>query len=87
VSFLDNRVFAVDIRGHLSGLRQIRAGVPQESVLGPFLYTIYTSDLPNLVAHGTLLANHADGTAFLATGSIPSSTSWREQTFFNDFER
>jgi len=56
VSFLDNRVFAVDIRGHLSGLRQIRAGVPQESVLGPFLYTIYTSDLPNLVAHGTIHA-------------------------------
>jgi len=25
VSFLDNRMFAVDIRGHISGLRQIRA--------------------------------------------------------------
>jgi len=27
VSFLDKRMFAVDIRGHLSVLRQIRAGV------------------------------------------------------------
>jgi len=63
VSFLDNRMFAVDIRRHLSGLRQIRAGVPQGSVLGPVLYTIYTSDLPNPVARGTLLATYADDTA------------------------
>jgi len=65
VSFLDNRMFAVDIRGHLSGLRQIRAGVPQ----GPVLFTIYTSDLPNPVARGTLLATYA----FLATDSTSCS--------------
>jgi len=35
VAFLDNMMFAVDTRGHLSGLRQIRASVPQGSVLGP----------------------------------------------------
>jgi len=62
-------MFAVDIRGHLSGLRQIRAGVPQ----GPVLFTIYTSDLPNPVARGTLLATYADDTAFLATDSTSCS--------------
>jgi len=85
VSFQDNRMFAVDIRGHLSEQRQTRAGVPQGSVLGPFLYTIYTSDLPSPVARGTLFATCADDTAFLATGSTPSLASWRVQTFLNDF--
>jgi len=79
VSFLDSRMFAVDIRGHLSGLRQIRAGVRQRSVLG-------TSDLPNPVARGTLFATYADDSAFLATGSTPSSVSWRVPTFLNDFK-
>jgi len=69
VSFLDNGIFAVDIRERLSGLRQIRAGVPQGSVLGPVLYTTYASDLPDPVARGTLLATYADDTVFLATGS------------------
>jgi len=73
VSFLDNRMFAVDIRGHLSGLRRIRAGVSQGSLLGPNLYTIYTSDLPDPVARGTLLATYADDTAFLATVSTSCS--------------
>jgi len=86
VSFLDNRMFAVDIRRHLSGLRQIRAGVPQGSVLGSLLYTVCTWDLQNLVARGTILATYADYTAFLASGSTPSSASWRVQTFLNDFE-
>jgi len=79
-------MFAVDIRRHLSGLRQIRAGVPQGSVLGSLLYTVCTWDLQNLVARGTILATYADYTAFLASGSTPSSASWRVQTFLNDFE-
>jgi len=72
-------MLAVDIRGHLSGLRQIRAGVPHN------LHTIYTSDLPNKVARGTLLATYADDNVFLATGSTPSSAVWRVQTFLNNF--
>jgi len=66
--------------------RQIQAVVPQGSVLGPVLYTIYTFDLPNPIARGTFLATYADDTAFLATGSTPSSASWRFQTSLNDFE-
>ncbi|KAH8345420.1 hypothetical protein KR084_000998, partial [Drosophila pseudotakahashii] len=37
-------------------------------------------------ASGTLLATYADDTAFLATGSTPSSATWRVQTFLNEFE-
>jgi len=58
-------MFAVDIRGHLSGLRKTCAGVPRGSVLDPVRYTTYTSDLPSPAARGAFLATYADDTVFL----------------------
>lgn len=47
-------------------LKEIGVGVPQGSVLGPKLYVIYTTDIPQLEQDTT--AKFADDTAVVAVG-------------------
>lgn len=62
-SFLLDRSFAVRINGSLSETKCIRAGVPQGSLLGPTLYTIFTYDIPHLQINS--IATFADDTAII----------------------
>lgn len=73
-SYLSDRVFRVREENENSSLKDIKAGVPQGSILGPLLYLIYTSDLPEM--NDIKVATFADDTALMATGrDIVESTS------------
>ena len=48
-SYLTNRYQYVRINNNLSTLKQIKYGVPQESILGPLLYIIYVNDFSNVI--------------------------------------
>lgn len=63
-SYLTNRYFRIRQEDYHSDLQDINAGVPQGSVLGPLLYLLYTSDLPEVEKNTT--ATFADDTAVLA---------------------
>lgn len=63
-SYLHHRIFQVKSGDSLSSFYQIEAGVPQGSVLGPVLYTVYTADLPT--SEQVVTATYADDTAVLA---------------------
>ena len=63
-SYLKDRSFCVKVKEHKSSTRQINTGVPQGSVLGPHLYSIYVHDTPKVP--GNTLALHADDTAIMA---------------------
>lgn len=45
-SYLSDRFFRIKYDDTYSDLKEIKAGVPQGSVLGPILYLVFTSDLP-----------------------------------------
>ena len=52
--FLSHRKQCVMVNGHFSEFEDVTSGVPQGSVLGPLLFTIYVNDLPSCV-NSTLL--------------------------------
>ena len=48
-SYLSGRSQCVVIEGCLSKLLPVNTGVPQGSILGPLLYTIFTNELPEVI--------------------------------------
>ena len=48
-SYLSERFQTVCIDGCLSKYSEVEFGVPQGSILGPLLYTLYTNELPEVV--------------------------------------
>ena len=64
-SFLRDRSFRVRIDHALSSERRITAGVPQGSVLGPLLFSLFVNDTPRVP--GVKLSLFADDTAAFAS--------------------
>jgi len=62
-SYLSNRHQYVQIEKELSSCRELKFGIPQGSVLGPILYTMYTTPLSDIIKkHGMLYHCYADDT-------------------------
>lgn len=84
--YLKDRQFRVALSGELSDSLQIPAGVPQGSLLGPILYSIYTSDVPQL-PDGCYLSLFADDTAIMVKGRNTRTTVKKLQECLNSFQQ
>ena len=66
-SYLSNQKQFTTINGKESSKMYVRCGVPQGSVLGPSLFTLYTNDLPSFTKSGDTFM-YADDTTVFCTG-------------------
>lgn len=83
-SYLEHRLFQIRVEDSVSDLREIKAGVPQGSVLGPVLYTLYTSDLPTSAE--VVTATYADDTAVLSCSVDPYDATKKLQEHLNKID-
>lgn len=77
-SYISDRCFRIKQEEAYSDLRQIKAGVPQGSVLGPVLYLLYTRDIPDL--NKDTIATFADDTAILSVGNSHEEATQKLQS-------
>ncbi|XP_015433586.1 PREDICTED: RNA-directed DNA polymerase from mobile element jockey-like [Dufourea novaeangliae] len=84
-SYLEDRTYYVKIQDSTSDIYKIKGGVPQGSVMGPTLYTLYTADIPTTT--DTTLLTFADDTAILTTHDDPKIASKTLQKHIQTLER
>ena len=76
LSYLSNRSQSVSIQSHLSPSAPISIGVPQGSVLGPFLFCLYTTPLTYLFSNSPVSYHlYADDTQLYISFSSSDSPS------------
>ena len=74
-SYLSNRSQSVCTNGTVSDPEPILQGVPQGSVLGPFLFIIYVNDLPSIVKYCCVEMYADDTLLYFASSSVNSIES------------
>ena len=67
MDYLKHRFQYTVVNSHPSNLDEVKYGVPQGSLLGPRLYTIYVNDLPNAITSGDVFM-YADDTTLYCVG-------------------
>ena len=91
LNYLNDRCIYVAVNGANSSIKQLKAGIPQGSILGPILFNIYINDIPT--SNNTQLAIYADDTAIYTSSWNPAKTTKYLQThidqilnFFQDWK-
>jgi hypothetical protein len=79
--YLNNRTFRVKLKTTFSSSQSILAGIPQGSDIAPFLYTLFTADIPT--TDNTLIRTYTGDTAILSSNQDPHEASDQLQNHLN----
>lgn len=82
-SYLSSRQQQVVLKQFKSAYQTVTCGVPQGSVLGPLLFSLFINDLPNAIQCSQILM-YADDTALIFTGNSLESI---ENPINNELQR
>ena len=82
-SYLENRSQVVSCHNQISEKSYITLGVPQGSVLGPILFTLFSNDLPNHTHLGSCNM-FADDTLIYTTGKSSAEVQNKLQLCINE---
>ena len=82
-NYLANRRQRVVLNGVSSDWADVTRGVPQGSIFGPLLFSLFVNDLPNVVQHCSINL-YADDTTIYNSADNPDTIS---TTIVNDLER
>jgi len=83
--YFQKRQLVVKYNNSTSQPVHMLSGVPKRSVLGLFLYTLYTADIPQ--SQNTALSTFSDDTAILSNHSNPITASANLQTHLHSVEK
>ena len=79
--FLQNRLIQTRIGKTYSTTRNLSMGIPQGSVIAPFLFTILMYDLPNKISNNVVLVQYADDICIWKEVTLKKKTSQRSINF------
>ena len=69
-NYLSNRTMIVRTTADVSSVYNLTKGVPQGSILGPLLFSLYVNDLPSVV-ESCRVVQYADDTTIFASSKYP----------------
>lgn len=79
-SYLQHRSQYVDVNHNYSTVRPVKSGVPQGSILGPFLFILYVNELVNIDESVKYIIYADDTSLFFAGKSGIHLTEWANKT-------
>ena len=73
-NYLSNRRQFTCVNGYMSDKKAVTCGVPQGSLLGPLLFSLYVNDFPSIIKHSEL-SLYADDTCLFSSSKSPEEVT------------